>query len=607
MATTSWKLHVLFVLLAACLFVDCGSDSDEAASMASVCTAQAPQMLADCVAGVNDAWQSCLGDGGAPCSDDDPGIVLALDTLEQHVRTACADGDFDGLSLEGVVGRWRYACRSEAASLAWRSFGGPQGASWDRTGEAGHACLLAVHQAGASVLEDRLASLNACLADSACDPSSVDADGQRTELALEQIASGCDRIVSLDRIIALDAPTFIERTAQQVDCLAAISHASPRFPLDCGPSNADANAIPTPPRGEYVRVVLDSDTWGTMCGDGSPYAFDIRLAPEGERLDRVVIGLQGGGVCFFNDDCSSRFRSEPGLFTAMDDQPPVTGIMSNDPADSDFAQWTKVYLPYCNQDVFIGGGITENFDALALHRSGAINLRAAVRAARDVLWRAMDAEGGDGYRPDELIALFGGWSAGGYGTMYNYHWVLDDLLWQRTTAFPDAGLGFDNGDLGVRSFGDLLIPVWNAMPYLPPYCFQGRCAVGPINFTAISPRLKQVPEQQYLIFSNQRDQTQQHDAFFDSEALFINTMRQGYCETKDLRGIQWYLTSESERSQHVVTLFPSFWSGEVDGIAMRDWVSEAIRDPDGVVDRAEEGDFTTAVPGVEPFPCEVAP
>ncbi|HYD50481.1 MAG TPA: pectin acetylesterase-family hydrolase, partial [Terriglobales bacterium] len=358
-----------------------------------------------------------------------------------------------------------------------------------------------------------------------------------------------------------------------------------------------------PARGTYQRVVLDNETWGTRCGDGSPYAFDVRLAPEGARLDRIVIGLQGGGICFFNADCSSRFQTARGLFTAEDDQPPVTGIMSNDPEESDFADWTKVYLPYCTQDVFIGGGITESFDALDLHRYGTVNLRAALRAFRDILWQAMDAEGGGGYRPDELIALFGGWSAGGYGTMYNYHWVLDDLQWQRTTAFPDAGLGLDNGEIGVRSFGGLLIPVWNAQRYLPPYCFSGHCAVGPDNFTAMSPRLKQVPEQQYLILSNQKDSTQQRDAFFESEPLFINRMREAYCDTKDLNGIQWYLTSESAMSQHVVSVFPNLWEGEVAGITMRDWFEGAISDPDAVEDRAEEGDFTARIEGVEPFPC----
>ena len=46
---------------------------------------------------------------------------------------------------------------------------------------------------------------------------------------------------------------------------------------------------------------------------------------------------------------------------------------------------------------------------------------------RDVLWKKLDEEGA-GYRPDE-VSLFGGWSAGAYGTMYNYHWLVDDLQW----------------------------------------------------------------------------------------------------------------------------------------------------------------------------------
>ncbi len=42
------------------------------------------------------------------------------------------------------------------------------------------------------------------------------------------------------------------------------------------------------------------------------------------------------------------------------------------------------------------------------------------------------------YTGDGIMALLGGQSAGGYGAMYNYHWMLDDLLWQRTTVFLDA-------------------------------------------------------------------------------------------------------------------------------------------------------------------------
>ena len=81
-----------------------------------------------------------------------------------------------------------------------------------------------------------------------------------------------------------------------------------------------------------------------------------------------------------------------------------------------------MYLPYCNQDVFIGGGTTSNFDQVTVHRFGAVNVRAALRYVRDVLWRELDRD--DRPRataPIGVKSLFGGFSAGGFGTIYNYH------------------------------------------------------------------------------------------------------------------------------------------------------------------------------------------
>ncbi|MEQ9321584.1 MAG: pectin acetylesterase-family hydrolase, partial [Polyangiaceae bacterium] len=422
------------------------------------------------------------------------------------------------------------------------------------------------------------------------------------EAAVTDIEGDCSDLADL---IAVDASMFVERAARQVDCLAAAAHPDPGgVSLRCGPSYAQFDA----PRGQWTRVDVDGGRWGTLCGDGSPYAFHVRLAPDGQPLDRVVIGLQGGGVCLFADDCEARFASSPGLFTADDDEPPFSGIMDDDPANNPFADWTRVFLPYCTQDVFAGGGTEETLGNVTVARYGSVNMRAAVQMVRDVLWREMDAEGGDGFRPDEVVALFGGWSAGGYGTIYNYHWLLDDLLWPRTSAYPDAGLGLDNGSaLGVKGLGAVKIPAWGMRPNLPPYCFVGDCAAGDVLFDALSPRLLRVPEQQLLAVSNPLDSTQAGDAFFEDDVSFINALRATYCNTKDLPGIQWYLTSTSTESVHVVTLRPEHWEGAVDGVVMKDWFERAVSDPASLQDRAEEADFTAAVPGVMPFPCEVAP
>jgi len=336
------------------------------------------------------------------------------------------------------------------------------------------------------------------------------------------------------------------------------------------------------------------------------------------------------------------FCNAPELFNAMDDEPLGSGIASEDPAVSPFYNWTQVYLPYCNQDVFAGGGVIEYPGTVDLPRYGSINLRAAVQMVRDVIWKEMDTEGGAGFRPDELIALFGGWSAGGYGALYNYHWFLDDLQWPRTAAFPDAGGALDNQEpFGVKLLGALKIPAkngWNMLPNLPPYCFHGDCAVGPVLYNAISPRLKQVPEQQMLITSNQFDDTQRGDAFFNSfdanvcdsgdnerdactidddctgggtcvgrdvywQAEWFNTMRQDYCDTRDLNGISYYYTGVSDASTHVVTLRPELWAGTVDGVVMSDWFLQAVTDADTIESHTEEGDFVNIFSGVQPYPC----
>ena len=597
--TTSIRLALLGAI--GLLAGSCSNGSG--GSSTASCAAAAPKALSSCVEEYGAAVGVCYLGNGGPCAAGDTGTAAALDDLESSVRAKCEEGAFGGLSTDALVGRLRNSCASEASSIAWRTYGGPQGSVWPKADAAARQCLAAAQSTATTLVTDSLAAIDDCLRDQSC--TQADLASARAGLvaaAENEVASRCPDLASL---IAVDAPTYVARASRQAECIAAASHTDTHgIDLGCGPSAAEFDA----PRGEWVRIPVDRARWDAQCGDGSDYSFWVRLAPEGAPLDRLVIGLQGGGVCLFEADCAARKISSPGLFTAADDEPLDLGIASNDPSQSPFADWTKVYLPYCNQDVFAGGGVVEQLGATSVPRYGAVNMRAAIEMVRNVIWQKMDAEGGAGFRPDEVVALFGGWSAGGYGTLYNYHWLLDDLQWPRTAAFPDAGMALDNGSIvGVRGLGPVKIPAWNVRNNLPPYCFGGECSVGEVIFNAIAPRLRQVPEQQMLILGNQRDQTQQRDAFFDDEAFFIDTMRGTYCRTKDLNGIHWYLTSASDRSVHVVSIRPEFWAGEVAGETMRDWFRRAIENPDTLQSRAEEGDFQTAVPGVHAFPCEVAP
>ncbi len=573
----------------------CGED----AAPAQACAEAVPAAATLCTTEVSAAIRTCYMETNAPCAADDADVASALSALEQAVQTSCTDEDTGALTVDALIGRLQTSCESESVSLASRTFGGPHGAVWAGS-SSGRSCLEQAHTRAVALVEAALLGRQACLAADTCDATAL-ADEEATTItaAVADVEGACP---SLRDLIALDPTSYVRRAMHQADCITATVYAdSAPLDLSCGPTQADPNL----PRGEYAQVILDEEVFGTRCGDGSPFAFQIRLAPEGEPLDRILIAMQGGGVCVFENDCSGR---PAGLFEALNDEAPESGIMSNDPAVSPFANWTKVYLPYCNQDVFIGGGATSAFDSITVHRFGAINVRAAVRYTRDVLWALLDEAGGDGYRPDQIVAMFGGFSAGAFGTIYNYHWMIDDLQWPRTTAFPDAGLALDSGGaISVRTLGNLLIaggpPLgWASLEYLPPYCFFGDCAVGPELLEATAPRLKAVPEQQLLILSNQNDAVQVGTTFFESTPAWINAMRQSYCDTRDLNGVHYYLTPVSE-SVHVISPNPALYDGSVAGAVMSDWLADAISNPDEVQSRVEEGSLVTDIPGVDEFPC----
>ena len=100
--------------------------------------------------------------------------------------------------------------------------------------------------------------------------------------------------------------------------------------------------------------------------------------------------------------------------------------------------------------------------------------------------------------------------------------------------------------------------------------------------------------------------------FFDRNTTFaegrvnwINEARKGYCVTREQNGIHYFFMPFTE-TLHSTTMTDHYLSqAPVDGQTMNDWMASAFNDSDDVVDRVEEGDLTTAYPGVSPFPCEL--
>lgn len=546
---------------------------------------------------------------GGSCND-----VRATEAarLRNRIGDACDATSLQSLGFgplatpASVSDRLVAACNAEADALVARSFG-PTNAKILTPSNT--ACLSAAHEAASKLIDRAYSSGGQCVrranqqGPGSCQASKVDAAIAKAQArATRDITAACS---DLKTTLGMTPATYAARAAQQARCLIATGHGR-TAPLDlaCGPRAE----TPIPPRGQWVQVVLDEATWGTRCGDGSSYAFWLRLAPEGKPVERAMVHLQGGGVCVFEADCATR---DADLFEALSDYTPngpQGGIFSTNPAVNPFADYTMMALPYCTQDIHFGGGGTSAFPSITVHRFGGLNVRASLQYLRDVLWGELQNTSAEGYRPDRPQVLFVGESAGGFGVMYNYHYLLDDLQWAHTTAVPDSSVAIDNtgGGLSIALLGALLSgdtgsTGWAFKSLQPPYCIAGDCGVGPIIMSATAPRLKAVPEQQMLTLSNQNDATQVSTTFFPSTPAWITALRGAYCDLKGKNGLHFFLPA-SVAPIHTMLSSNRYANLTAEGVSVRDYLAAAINDPDNTVDRVDEGDIAATF-GVPPIAC----
>ena len=588
-----------------------------AVTKAQRCEATAATALASCTQRVAAKVRRCYLATGRPCPRGDVGVATVLGGLARLLKSRCANTAIVRAAGYGplvtpatLIARLQESCAGEPATLAARTFGGPQGAVLAGATPADERCLATAYDQASKLIKATVLTDSGCirqahgggtcsLAQTAARVTAAETKAQAT------IAMACSNLPGL---IGLNVPMLTDRAGAQARCMVATAHGSTApLTLDCGPRPA----VSVPLRGQWVQVVLDGAAWGTRCGDGSPYAFWLKLAPASLPPGRVVIDLQGGGVCIFESDCK---RVSASLFKATDDVAPTGGYMSTDPSINPFAGWTMMFLPYCTQDVHIGGGLQSVFPSITVNRFGALNVRAALRYLRDALWPTLQATTPEGYRPDLLTVVFGGESAGGYGVNYNYHYVLDDLRWAHTTAVPDSSAGLDNGTaLSVKNLGVLVSGTtnpsgWGTAAYQPPYCLAGDCGVIlPILQTATSARLKAVPEQQILNVSNQADTTQQTTTFFSRLPRWINALRAAYCAEEGKNGLHFWLPAVSTPYHTILETTSRFTTVTAGGVTVRNWLADAMANPDAVTDRVDEGTLVADYPGVNPIACATSP
>ena len=321
--------------------------------------------------------------------------------------------------------------------------------------------------------------------------------------------------------------------------------------------------------------------------------------------------MQGGGVCIFNDDCrGAAGRPVRGVVGPADDR---RSDVQRSRRSARSPTWTKVYLPYCNQDVFIGGGSISNFEDITVHRFGAVNVRAALRYVRDVIWRELDRDDRGRLpagpharalrrflrrrlRHDLQLPLRARRPAVG-----SHRRHTPTPAWRSTTASCSA-----SASLGALLIADAPPLGWGSRNYLPPYCFAPNCGVGPV----LLERDRAAPQGRPGAavadpVEPGRRRPGRHDVLRLAPRLWINEMRASYCETRDLNGVQYFLPAITE-SVHVISPREELYTSRaVDGdhharLARRRIQRARHRD------RPRRGRHAgRRLSGVLPFPCAI--
>ncbi|MCJ1398026.1 hypothetical protein MMC11_001223 [Xylographa trunciseda] len=101
------------------------------------------------------------------------------------------------------------------------------------------------------------------------------------------------------------------------------------------------------------RNVLPAGAPG--CSQGTPYSFWVK---EGSPTKLAVI-LAGGGACWTGENCALHGKPFYRPFAGLEGDPSnLGGVFDTDNPENPLADYTMVYLPTANGDVFLGSSVT---------------------------------------------------------------------------------------------------------------------------------------------------------------------------------------------------------------------------------------------------------
>lgn len=206
------------------------------------------------------------------------------------------------------------------------------------------------------------------------------------------------------------------------------------------------------------------------CLDGTAAGLYLRRATSTETRKNWIIVLDGGGLCTHKADCTARANTSLGSskFFSKSFNFSKFSFTSSDPANP-FAEWNKVFVPYCSGDMWSGQRMMATDETFGLFFAGHLVVEATI-----------DWLSHEGLNISGSHLIFSGGSAGGVGAFTNMDFVAAMLPTVKVLGAPVGGFppeitwypGVPPPEEDVRDSGfERFVPLFKS--YMNEMCVAG--------------------------------------------------------------------------------------------------------------------------------------
>ena len=305
----------------------------------------------------------------------------------------------------------------------------------------------------------------------------------------------------------------------------------------------------------WVKHTFDPDGGdGPLCIAGTPFSV---FTNEGNP-SKLLVMLQGGGACW-QDFYFCNILSED-----QEPPPPPAGIWDFDSPDNPFADYSIVYMPYCDGSVFSGDNavVDANFPfGPVRHHRGLRNVTAGMDVARATF-------------PHATRITVAGSSAGGVGAAAFTPFLARFIYGNQThlTVFNDAGpiaVNLANVPAAAARAVD-----WQFAQFYPASCTA--CSPFAQATEVVKWRLDNDSSIREVFYETDGDATNRFFASVPTQAQYRALILSEHGKLNDAHPLRYKRFIVSGDDSHTALQTPLFYSQEANGVPLNEWTDDFL-------------------------------